>query len=293
MLQSYKYPVNCCGLKRFLAKMILCHNYTYFCSRMMEFLHSVLGPDIEAALLIILNLIIIESLLSVDNAAVLATMVMDLPEHQRGKALKYGIIGAYFFRGICLLFAAWLIHIWWLKPIGGFYLLYLALSYFLRKKRHEEAEKIDKKKSKLYHLTVGKLGPFWSTILLVELMDLAFSLDNVFAAVAYVENYPQPQGLYLVWIGVFIGILAMRFVAQGFVKLMQRFPILETSAFIVIGILGLKLSASLITHFFPESTFTKLIDGEGADMYVSLLTVLVFIVPVFSILILSAFKRKS
>ena len=44
-----------------------------------------------ASLAIIGNLIIIESLLSVDNAAVLATMVMDLPEKQRDKALKYGI----------------------------------------------------------------------------------------------------------------------------------------------------------------------------------------------------------
>ncbi len=44
-----------------------------------------------ASLMIIGNLIIIESLLSVDNAAVLATMVMDLPEKERDKALKYGI----------------------------------------------------------------------------------------------------------------------------------------------------------------------------------------------------------
>jgi len=51
-----------------------------------------------ASLAIIGNLIIIESLLSVDNAAVLATMVMDLPEKQRDKALKYGIWGAYIFR---------------------------------------------------------------------------------------------------------------------------------------------------------------------------------------------------
>jgi predicted tellurium resistance membrane protein TerC len=57
---------------------------------------------LQQAILIILNLIIIESLLSVDNAAVLATMVMDLPKEQREKALKYGIIGAYVFRGICL-----------------------------------------------------------------------------------------------------------------------------------------------------------------------------------------------
>jgi len=77
----------------------------------MDFLHTILGDDIKAGLLIILNLIVIESLLSVDNAAVLATMVMDLPKDQRKRALKYGIIGAYVFRGICLFLAAWLVKI--------------------------------------------------------------------------------------------------------------------------------------------------------------------------------------
>ena len=61
---------------------------------MTELMSQILGADWENALMIILNLIIIESLLSIDNAAVLATMVMDLPQHQRSKALRYGIIGA-------------------------------------------------------------------------------------------------------------------------------------------------------------------------------------------------------
>ena len=51
------------------------------------------------ALAVVGNLVLIETLLSIDNAAVLATMVMDLPENQRKRALKYGIIGAYVFRG--------------------------------------------------------------------------------------------------------------------------------------------------------------------------------------------------
>ena len=54
----------------------------------MDFLHSILGPDLEAAGLIILNLILIESLLSVDNAAVLTTMVINLPKKQQKKTLK-------------------------------------------------------------------------------------------------------------------------------------------------------------------------------------------------------------
>jgi YkoY family integral membrane protein len=243
----------------------------------MDFLHTILGNDIEAGLLIILNLILIESLLSVDNAAVLATMVMDLPPHQRKKALKYGIIGAYVFRGICLVLAAWLVTIWWLKPLGGFYLLYLAIDFFLEKRKKNKVmdhEVIDKKKSWFYRSTVGLIGNFWATVALVEIMDLAFSIDNVFAAVAFTDN------IYLIYIGVFIGILAMRFVAQGFVKLMEKFTFLETIAYIVIAVLGLKLSSSIVTHMFPDSRVSKFLEGEEADLYVSIFTIAIFVIPV-------------
>ena len=190
-----------------------------------------------ASLSVVVNLILIESLLSVDNAAVLATMVLDLPKDQRKKALKYGIIGAYVFRGICLLFAAVLIQIWWFKPLGGIYLLILSLKYFLSSRKKDEVHTIEeelesKHKSWLYRKTLGAFGPFWATVILVELMDLAFSIDNVIAANAYTKN------IILIWVGVFIGILAMRFVATGFVRLMERYPFLSTCAYLVIGILG-------------------------------------------------------
>lgn len=247
---------------------------------MMDFLHSILGDDIGAAMLIILNLIVIESLLSVDNAAVLATMVMDLPKEQRNKALKYGIIGAYVFRGLALLLAAWLTKIWWLKPIGGLYLVYLGLNYFRSKLTpQKEDDALNKKENWFYRNTIGMFGTFWATVALVEVMDLAFSIDNVFAAVAFTDN------IWLICIGVFIGILAMRFVAQGFVKLMEKYPFLETAAFVVILILGVKLSISAWTHFAPYSPITIFLESERADLYISLLTVAVFVIPVITSLV--------
>jgi YkoY family integral membrane protein len=254
----------------------------------MDFLRTILGDDIQAGLLIILNLIVIESLLSVDNAAVLATMVMDLPKNQRDKALKYGIIGAYVFRGICLLLAAWLVTIWWLKPLGGLYLLYLAFDYFRKKNVKDNGEEeIDKSKSWIYKSTVGLFGTFWATVALVEVMDLAFSIDNVFAAVAFTDH------IWLIYIGVFIGILAMRFVAQAFVKLMEKFTFLETAAFIVIGVLGIKLTSSLFTHFYPESPVSHVIEGEKTDLFVSVFTVAVFIIPVVSSVLFNYPKKNG
>lgn len=264
-----------------------------------------------ASLTVVVNLILIESLLSVDNAAVLATMVLDLPKDQRAKALKYGIIGAYVFRGICLLFAAMLIQIWWFKPVGGIYLLFLAIKHFFFSKKKEEHHTISeelehKHKSWIYRKTLGAFGPFWATVILVELMDLAFSIDNVIAANAYTKN------IILIWAGVFIGILAMRFVAQGFVRLMEKYPFLDTCAYLVIAILGAKLTLSLFTHFNPCSSFALFLEGpqtclniqgkdlpEGAhptvwgDLITSLISIGVFILPVLSSILFNFPKRHS
>ena len=230
-----------------------------------------------ASFTIIGNLILIETLLSVDNAAVLATMVLDLPENQRNKALKYGIWGAYIFRGLVMVFASILIQIWWLKPLGGLYLLYLVYRFWKGKQTQKEEDDILNKKSNwIYRGTVGSLGNFWATVAMVELMDMAFSIDNVFAAVAFTDN------IILVCIGVFIGILAMRFIAQRFVRLMEKYSFLESAAFIVIGILGIKLLFSLFEHYQPDASLSKFLMSQRADFGVSLLTVGIFFVPILT-----------
>jgi YkoY family integral membrane protein len=144
------------------------------------------------------------------------------------------------------------------------------------KKRNEHAHDEEKKAGALYRMTLGRLGKFWATVVTVELMDLAFSIDNVFAAVAFSEN------ILLILCGVFIGILAMRFVAQGFVKLMEHFPFLESCAYLVISLLGLKLTLSLYEHYYPNDAFTKAISSEYADWITSGLTLCIFLLPVIT-----------
>ncbi|MDI9320754.1 MAG: DUF475 domain-containing protein [Phycisphaerales bacterium] len=244
------------------------------------------NPGVSLA--IIGNLIIIESLLSVDNAAVLATMVMDLPTKERDKALKYGIWGAYIFRGLAMIFASVLLKFWFLKPLGGLYLLYLVYGYWKGKQTEtKEDDIIDKKSNWLYRATVGSLGSFWATVALVELMDMAFSIDNVFAAVAFTPN------IILVCGGVFIGILAMRFIAQWFVKLMEKYNFLETAAFIVIAILGIKLTLSLFEHFYPESGFSKFLSSHTADIGISVLTVAIFFIPILTSMFFNIPKKQT
>lgn len=274
------------------------HTPLFLMENLSHLFQQIVDKPLPSAM-IILNLILIESLLSVDNAAVLATMVLDLPKDQRGKALRIGLIGAYVFRGLCLLFAFLLIQIWWFKPLGGIYLLFLAVKYFFGKKKSEEetvAEELDHAhKSWLYRKTLGVFGPFWSTVIMVETMDLAFSIDNVIAANAYTPN------IILIWVGVFIGILAMRFVAQAFVKLLEKYPFLETAAYIVIALLGFKLTSSLIGHFYPCSPFTVFMEGDAecllsqgkelptgehpivwGDVLTSIFSIAIFVLPVLS-----------
>ncbi|GAA4004957.1 DUF475 domain-containing protein [Hymenobacter fastidiosus] len=239
-----------------------------------------------ASLAIVGNLVIIESLLSVDNAAVLATMVGDLPREQRKKALRYGIIGAYVFRGLCILFASYLIEFWFLKPLGGLYLLYLVYDHF-KSRQAPEHDEIVKEKSWFYRHTLGLFGQFWATVALIELMDLAFSIDNVFAVVAFTNN------IILICIGVFIGILAMRLVAQGFVLLMARYPFLEVAAFVVIGILGLKLVLSLVEHYFPTHPFSHFLGSHAAEVGLTAVTVGVFLVPLLSSLLFNKPRHQN
>lgn len=250
---------------------------------MNDYIQQIINNPLPS-LVVILNLIIIESILSVDNAAVLATMVMDLPKHQRKKALSYGILGAYVFRGLALLSAAYLVKFWFLKALGGLYLLYLVWAWWKGKKTKTTKDDIlNKQQSWLYKITIGKLGLFWSTVVLVELMDIAFSIDNVFAAVAYTDN------IVLVWTGVFIGILAMRFVATTFISLMGHFPALETSAFIVIGILGIKLLFSISEHFIPDSALSHFSSNHYTDWSVAGLTIIIFLVPI----LMTLYKKKK
>ena len=253
---------------------------------MNELIQQIIDNPLPS-LAIVGNLVIIESLLSVDNAAVLATMVMDLDQKQRKRALRYGILGAYVFRGLAMGFASLLIKIWWLKPVGGLYLLYLVWDWWKGQQSEDGGdEAIDKQGNWLYRTVVGSIGTFWATVAIVELMDMAFSIDNVFAAVAFTPN------IILVCTGVFIGILAMRFIAQWFVKLMEKYSFLETSAFVVIGILGIKLLLSLVQHFAPESGLAAFLDSRAADITMSAITVGIFFIPILTSILFNVPKKN-
>src|SRR4051794_29629685 len=78
---------------------------------------------------VIVSLIVIEGLLSVDNALAIAALASHLPRRQQKLALQLGIVGAYLFRWIVLGFVSLIIANPWLKLLGAAYLIYLMASH--------------------------------------------------------------------------------------------------------------------------------------------------------------------
>lgn len=227
--------------------------------------------------LIILQLIFMEGILSIDNAAVLGAMVSHLPDDraivwptglrrfgekihgfigpQRTAALRVGLLGAYLGRGLMLVVANFVISNPWLKIIGAIYLIKLACNNLGKPEMGETEEQ-----AHVHHLEKTN---FWSIVVTIELTDLIFSLDNVVVAVTLSDK------LWVVLIGVAIGILMMRFAAGLFSYAVEKEPILKNAAYILVFVIGLELIAAEIYHF-EMTGFTRF----GISMGIILLSIL-------------------
>lgn len=209
---------------------------------------------------VILQLIFLEGILSIDNAAVLGTMVSKLPNdervpwpkwlkgvgsklhpilgNQQTAALRIGLIGAYAGRGLMLVLASIITQNSWIKLIGAAYLIYMAFENL-------GIAPIKETQVEQKHLTL-KDKSFWGVVLSVEITDLIFSIDNVVTAIAMSEY------LWVVMTGVAIGMLLMRFAAGIFTRLVEKAPILQKSAFLLILVIGLEIiSEDLFMVEFP------------------------------------------
>ncbi|MDQ0215852.1 YkoY family integral membrane protein [Oikeobacillus pervagus] len=204
------------------------------------------------------TLVILEGLLSADNALVLAVMVRHLPGTHRRKALFYGLIGAYAFRFIAIGLGVYLIKIWWVKVIGAAYLAWLSIHYFMEKRKGAEVDQ-EIKGVNQQGILIRLFGPFWGTVVAVELMDVAFSVDSILAAFGVSEE------IWVLLIGGMLGVLMMRGVAGLFLRLIDRIPELETTAYIIIAFISVKMLLSVFhieiehTYFFSFIIFSFVI----------------------------------
>lgn len=180
---------------------------------------------------VVLALILIEGLLSVDNALAIAAMASHLDEAQRKTAMNIGYIGAYGFRILALLTASLIMDNHWLMLVGSLYLVWLMCAHFAEQEDEEgDAGGVAK----------AKHHSFGTTIAMIAFLDLSLSFDNVVAAVAFARDSKA-----LVYIGVTLGIITLRLVAGYCMKLLEREPWLEHTAFLLVGFVGLLLGLEL------------------------------------------------
>ena len=174
-------------------------------------------------------LVALEGLLSADNALVIAVMVLGLPKEQRQAALRYGLVGAFALRILATLLAVYLIQLGWVKLAGGLYLMYLTYSHFWSGENAEDRRAPPKATPWL------GLNAFWATVVRVELVNLAFSIDSILVAVAM-----SPKR-WVIMTGGILGIVAMRLVVGQLLALIERYPAIVDGAFVIIAWVGAKL----------------------------------------------------
>jgi len=192
-------------------------------------------------LLILALLVVLEGALSIDNALVIGLLARRLPHALRGRALSYGLIGAIVLRLLAVIVASYLLEWHVLKLLGGLYLLYVALSHLLRRPAPHPAEGATSDAD-------SNQPQFWRIVFMIELTDLAFAADSILAAVALVGAPPKglepgaghPK-LWIVYFGGMIGVALMRVAGLLILRLLDRFPRLETSAYLIVAIIGTKL----------------------------------------------------
>ncbi len=200
-------------------------------------------------------LVVLEGLLSADNAMVLAVLVLGLPPDRRKKALRYGIGGAFAFRALATVFAVYMIRLGVVKLLGAAYLLWLPYRHFFRGGDAQERRSIAPATPWL------GLSVFWATVVRVELTDIVFALDSILVAVAM-----SPK-LWVILTGGILGIIAMRLVIGQLLSIVERYPPLVDGAFVIIAWVGVKLlieylhSAGFIAFEVPKWLSLGLIVG--------------------------------
>jgi len=175
----------------------------------MSFLAS---PEFWVALM---QIIMINIVLSGDNAVVIALACRELPPQQQKKAIVFGSVGAIVLRVVLTFFAVYLLTLPYLKLIGAALLLWIGVG--LLKGEDDGAE-------------LSGNSNLAAAIKTIIVADLVMSLDNVIGVAAAAKgNVP------LLVIGLVISIPLIIYGSTLILKLMARFPVIIT---IGAGLLG-------------------------------------------------------
>ncbi|MBE9200273.1 MULTISPECIES: hypothetical protein [unclassified Nodularia (in: cyanobacteria)] len=183
--------------------------------------------SVEAPI-VLLILVLLEAVLSADNAIALAAIAQGLEDKElERKALNFGLVVAYVLRISLILTATWIQKYWQFELLGAAYLLWLVFQHFTS----EEADD---------HHHGPRFNSLWQAIPVIAFTDLAFSLDSVTTAIAV------SQEKWLVLTGATIGIITLRFMTGLFIRWLDEFKNLEDAGYITVAFVGLRLLMRVI-----------------------------------------------
>ncbi len=154
----------------------------------------------------VLKIIMIDLLLSGDNAVVIALACRNLPAAQRKQGVLFGMAGAVGLRIVLTFFAVSLLSLPYLKLVGAMLLIWIGVKLILPEEEHDENSiKAD-----------GRLIGAVKTIIIA---DFVMSLDNVLGVAAAAKG-----NVYLLVFGLLISIPLIAWSSQLVLKLIDRFP---------------------------------------------------------------------
>jgi tellurite resistance protein TerC len=209
------------------------------------------AQELLAGLSVIAGLVVLEGLLSVDNVLGIAALANELPASQQKRAIRVGLFLAYLFRVLALFVAGWLATNTWVRWLGAGYLIWLMSSHLTRGHAHDVGEALADDDPRNDTAPVQHSEPRTMRVVLLQigLMDLSLSIDNVIAAVGLAPKLPNGDPvMWPIYAGVLIAILALTQIAPHAVNLLKKYPILEPTAFILIGYVGLLLIGEEAFH---------------------------------------------
>ncbi|MBC6431433.1 hypothetical protein FM036_11710 [Nostoc sp. HG1] len=181
------------------------------------------------ALIVLSILVVLEALLSADNAIALAAIARGLEDKElERKALNFGLVVAYVLRITLILTATWVQQFWQFELLGAAYLLWLVFQHFTSQETEGD------------HHHGPRFNSLLQAIPVIAFTDLAFSLDSVTTAIAV------SQEKWLVLTGATIGIITLRFMAGLFIRWLDEYENLEDAGYVTVALVGLRLLLKVV-----------------------------------------------
>jgi YjbE family integral membrane protein len=174
---------------------------------------SFLAPEFWLA---VFQIIMIDIVLSGDNAVVIALACRNLPPEQRRRGILWGVAGAVGLRVVLTMMAALVLNLPWLKLVGGVLLLWIGIKLLVP----DDGEGHD----------IAPAGHLWGAVRTIIVADFVMSLDNVIAVAGASHG-----NLSLLIFGLLVSIPLIIWSSQIILHLMERWPVVVV---IGAGLLG-------------------------------------------------------